>query len=429
MSTATDDVTVSFPEDFDAQAEFETAARGYLGDVTVRLRNGRAYQLVFVDPTRLRQTLEDDAERGRAYFTEPGLVVLPEVTREAILQAVHGLERDGYFRHLKPVKGSDQSINAGNIGDVYKHGCLISLFKHLARSQEARTVPERLPNGQESSLGGDLNSDCSELTYVESHGGYALYPSALLRAGRNGAGAWSGDRSWSLGPLLSGQWQSDGVRTLVELVEQKNCYPGSPALALWFLPASATLVFYDQHLAALDSVLQEARACNRLAHTRVHKSDGFEGVRRLLDSAPADPRAGRLAFLDPWYSGDEEKEDWAAVCALLETAQEVGVPVLAWYPKKLRRNPFPPRKDLARLERRGCCRAELWFRHAGQKSPWASQNLAGCGLLWTNLPELSRIAEEVGKDLRRGFAGQSSGKRQLDLEFEMHCGAHEKPGH
>jgi hypothetical protein len=36
---------------------------------------------------------------GRPYYAEPGLIVLPEVTTEAIRQAVSGLLRDGYFQH------------------------------------------------------------------------------------------------------------------------------------------------------------------------------------------------------------------------------------------------------------------------------------------------------------------------------------------
>src|SRR5689334_131412 len=127
MSSTANDVTVSFPEDFDARDQLEMTARGYLSDVTVRLGGGRTYSLVFLDVVRLRQTLEDDTALGRPYFAEPGLVVLPEVTRDAVLRAVEGLRRDGYFKHLKPLQTSDQSSRAGNIGDVYKHGCLIAL--------------------------------------------------------------------------------------------------------------------------------------------------------------------------------------------------------------------------------------------------------------------------------------------------------------
>ena len=103
MPTQTTPFTVVFPEWYDAGCEHETPAKGYLPDVEVRLADGSRYKLYFTDPVRLQQTLEDDSASGRPYYTEPGLVVLPEVTTEAIQQAVSALVRDGYFRHLKPI--------------------------------------------------------------------------------------------------------------------------------------------------------------------------------------------------------------------------------------------------------------------------------------------------------------------------------------
>jgi hypothetical protein len=95
--------TIAFPDYYDERLEFETPSRGYLSDVIVSLENGSSYKLFFIDPVRLQQTLEDDVKAGRPYYTEPGLVVLPEVTTESICQAVAGLWRDGYFHHLKPL--------------------------------------------------------------------------------------------------------------------------------------------------------------------------------------------------------------------------------------------------------------------------------------------------------------------------------------
>lgn len=103
MPPQTPPFTLIFPEWYDARCEYETPLKGYLSDVEVHLEGGARYKLYFTDPIRLRQTLEDDAASGRPYYTEPGLVVLPEVTTEAVRQAVSGLEREGYFRHLKPI--------------------------------------------------------------------------------------------------------------------------------------------------------------------------------------------------------------------------------------------------------------------------------------------------------------------------------------
>jgi hypothetical protein len=96
-------VTVTFPEWFDARAEHEAASKGYVADVRVQLEDGSRYRLYFIDPVRLRQTLEDDAATGRPYFTEPGLVVVPEITTEAIRRVVPRLMEEGFFAHLKPL--------------------------------------------------------------------------------------------------------------------------------------------------------------------------------------------------------------------------------------------------------------------------------------------------------------------------------------
>src|SRR5437867_94809 len=101
MATGLEPFTIAFPESYDAQAECETPHRGYLSDVVVQFEDGASYRLYFSDSMRLQQTLEDDMASGRPYYAEPGLVVLPEVTSEAIRRAVAGLWREGFFQHLK----------------------------------------------------------------------------------------------------------------------------------------------------------------------------------------------------------------------------------------------------------------------------------------------------------------------------------------
>lgn len=103
MSTATNQPTIVFPDGYDARREFETQSRGYLGGVVVQLADGSRYEIFFSDLVRLEQNLMDDVRSGRAYYTEPGLVILPEITTEAIKTAVAGLMRDGFFKHLKPI--------------------------------------------------------------------------------------------------------------------------------------------------------------------------------------------------------------------------------------------------------------------------------------------------------------------------------------
>jgi hypothetical protein len=102
MATQLDHFTIHFAEGFDDQQEFEMPSKGYVRDVVVRLENGSEFKLFFIDPTRLEQDLGVDAECGRPYYSEPNMVVLPEVTLDAIRKAVAGLCRDGFFNSLKP---------------------------------------------------------------------------------------------------------------------------------------------------------------------------------------------------------------------------------------------------------------------------------------------------------------------------------------
>src|SRR5207302_21070 len=102
MSTATTSLPdIRFPDDYDAQSEFETPSRGYLSGIRVELPDGSRYGLYFIDPTRLRQNLADDAHDD--YFADPGLVVLREVNTTSIRKAVLALWREGFFQHLKPL--------------------------------------------------------------------------------------------------------------------------------------------------------------------------------------------------------------------------------------------------------------------------------------------------------------------------------------
>jgi hypothetical protein len=103
MSTLTERYTVHFPEDYDAQSEYETPSRGYLSEVVVELEDHSRYKLFFIDPVRLQQDLAGEIELGQPYFAEPNLIVLPQVTTASVRQAVEGLVREKFFQHLKPL--------------------------------------------------------------------------------------------------------------------------------------------------------------------------------------------------------------------------------------------------------------------------------------------------------------------------------------
>jgi hypothetical protein len=103
MATLMDRFTVIFPEDYDAQSEYETPFRGYLSNVDVQLPDGARYQVFFIDPVRLQQDLAEHVRTGEPFFAEPNMIVVPEVTTESIQKTVAGLVEQNYFRHLKPL--------------------------------------------------------------------------------------------------------------------------------------------------------------------------------------------------------------------------------------------------------------------------------------------------------------------------------------
>lgn len=283
-----------------------------------------------------------------------------------------------------------QAVNAGNIGDVFKHACLIELFQGISNQPGPR------------------------LTYIESHSGSASYPASTLKAD----GRWAGERQWSLELLVTHAWQADGLKLLRDHIRENDAYPGSPMLALRYLPQDASVIFYEwlDHDAA-SSIREAAGRFGRQGDV-VREDDGFAGVRQHLTEA-SDSTGIVLVFIDPWYREASEKHDWKAAVEILRMGKDKGVSIVVWFPKKLRNNPFPSENDLDQLAAQGISWAKVWFEDARRRPPWTTRgNLAGCGLLWTNVPGLSAITERIGQELKEKFAGtRSANGRKLDLTF------------
>lgn len=96
-------ITFHFPHDFDERAESEMEARGHLWGGEVELADGRRYPVTFFDPVRLTQDLESMTANGEPAFIEPGLIVVMEVTREAIARTLPELVRQRFFDHMRPL--------------------------------------------------------------------------------------------------------------------------------------------------------------------------------------------------------------------------------------------------------------------------------------------------------------------------------------
>jgi hypothetical protein len=93
---------VILPEGFDERAAFEANLKGWLS-AQVELEDGDRYAVYFSDLIRLQQDLEENVKLGKPCFAEPGLIVLPEVTVEAVEGVVQILWNQGFFANLKAV--------------------------------------------------------------------------------------------------------------------------------------------------------------------------------------------------------------------------------------------------------------------------------------------------------------------------------------
>ena len=94
-----------WPEGFDERAEIEAEWRGYLSHARVRLDDGRVFSVYFVDPVRLTQ----DVEAARpSMVAEVGLIVLPQITRRAMEEAVAFLAPRGFFEYFRPLEERDR---------------------------------------------------------------------------------------------------------------------------------------------------------------------------------------------------------------------------------------------------------------------------------------------------------------------------------
>ncbi len=92
-----------FPEWYDERAEWEVASKGWLQGAVVAFSDGARYSVFFYDSVRLGQDL---VAEGRGYIAEPGLIVVPELTRAAMTEAVAALVADGFFRTQMPLPAS-----------------------------------------------------------------------------------------------------------------------------------------------------------------------------------------------------------------------------------------------------------------------------------------------------------------------------------
>jgi hypothetical protein len=91
---------VILPTGFDEQTAAETPLKGWLS-ARVELDDGCRYAVYFSDPIRLQQDVEEAVHNSQPCFAEPGLIIVPEVTVQAMQDAVQFLWKQGFFVSLK----------------------------------------------------------------------------------------------------------------------------------------------------------------------------------------------------------------------------------------------------------------------------------------------------------------------------------------
>jgi hypothetical protein len=106
---------IVFKHPFDEAAAYEAGARGYLGYAAVEMSDGTRSPVVFYDPVRLQQDLEVEANEGRAFIAEPGMIVIPEVTLGRMQDAIDRLFHSGFFDALsgEPEQRRERRLETG----------------------------------------------------------------------------------------------------------------------------------------------------------------------------------------------------------------------------------------------------------------------------------------------------------------------------
>jgi hypothetical protein len=108
MSAPPEKFTLQFPAWYDELAEMDVFNKSHLSGVAVALLDGRRYPLCFVDSVYLCEEGHEWFEQGHACFAEPGLVIVPQVTREAMQRAVARLLKTHACVHSRPLLSAPQ---------------------------------------------------------------------------------------------------------------------------------------------------------------------------------------------------------------------------------------------------------------------------------------------------------------------------------
>ncbi|MCZ4256841.1 23S rRNA (adenine(2030)-N(6))-methyltransferase RlmJ [Sulfitobacter sp. G21635-S1] len=249
--------------------------------------------------------------------------------------------------------------HAGNLADVHKHGLLAWMLAYLTRKDKP-------------------------LTYLETHGGRALYDLDAEAARKTGEAAQGIDRA-------AGWFGADHpylqVLNEVRADHGPRAYPGSPLIAARLLRPDDRIHLAELHPAehaALDLAMSPYPAT---CHLR-------DGVEMAFALTPPTPRRG-LMLIDPSYEIKTDYESLPRSIAKLARAWNVGIIVL-WYPILTSKAHQPMLAELARSHPEAL-RHEVRFPPARP-----GHGMVGSGLFVINPPyglgaEAKRLATQFSR--------------------------------
>ena len=189
------------------------------------------------------------------------------------------------------------SFHAGNFADLIKHIVLVEILDHLIKKE-------------------------TPFEYIDTHAGAGLYNLKSADAQK------LQEYSSGIGRLESKDFPElaryfEVIRSFNES-DDLDFYPGSPAIAKYFLRPQDRAWLYELHPKDYELLRDYMSNSRRI---RVHRQDGFDGLNALL---PPTSRRG-LVLIDPSY---EVKSDYDLVANRLVNAYKKfshGIYAI-WYP-------------------------------------------------------------------------------------------------
>lgn len=262
------------------------------------------------------------------------------------------------------------SFHAGNFADLLKHIVLVDMLDYLIQKESA-------------------------FEYIDTHAGAGLYslssPEALkLHEYARGIGKLDAEDF----PELARYFEVIGSFNTANTLE---FYPGSPAIAKFFLRSQDRAWLYELHPRDFE-LLRETMSGSKIS--RVQREDGFEGLNGLL---PPIRRRG-LVLIDPSY---EIKSDYdCVVTSLINGHKKFSQGIFAlWYPVIDRRIIDKLQVRLIKSGVRNIQRFELGVCADNYLRGMTSSGMIVINPPWTLFDKMSQVLPKLARQIGHDNSG------------------------